>query len=93
MSVNNNLNNASQPIQGRNSILSTYGSNSLPRNQSNAQEYKQKQPEINVFRPQIHETATVYNRQQRPYDIVNLYQKPTAPLRKYHKLTQEHLLL
>ena len=55
MSVNNNMNNNSVPPQERNSILSTYGSNSLPRNKSNVQDYyRPKETEINVFRPQMH---------------------------------------
>ena len=85
--------NPPQP-QGRNSILSTYGSSSIPHNQSNQQiptNSMKKQP-VTVVYSNHQDTAKIYSRQQKPFDIINLYSKPSEPLRKYPKLTMEHLI-
>jgi hypothetical protein len=104
--MSGNYNNL--PPEGRNSVLSTYGSNSLPVNQASnyelpsASKYQSPsnyQPsarntrppqtqEVNVFQPQLHETSKVFSKQQKPYNIVNLYSRHPEPLKKFPKLTK-----
>ncbi len=48
---------------------------------------------MNIVYTNTNESAKVYERQQRPFNIITLYSKPNEPLRKYPKITLEHLIL
>lgn len=48
---------------------------------------------VNVVHTDFNESSKVYTKQQRPFDIINLYSRNNEPLRKYPKLTLEHLIL
>jgi hypothetical protein len=39
------------------------------------------------------ESSKVFEKQQRPFDIINLYSRVSEPLRMYPKLTMEHKIL
>ena len=41
----------------------------------------------------IKDTSDVFRRQQKQFDIINLHSRPSEPLRKFPKLTLEHLRL
>lgn len=74
----------------RPSVLSTYGSNSLNRKNEIPTNRK---PEVNVVETHFQDGAQVFRKQQKGFDIVNLYSRNVEPLRKFPKLTKEHILL
>jgi hypothetical protein len=86
-SVSSNPNNA--PQTGRASVLSTYGSNSLDK--KDIAPVTMRREETNIVFPH-NSTSDIYIRQQRPFNIINMYSKHSEPLRKFPKLTREHLL-
>lgn len=48
---------------------------------------------LRMVNSHIKDTSEVFRRQQKQFDIINLYTRPSEPLRKFPKLTQEHLRL
>ncbi len=53
------------------------------------QEQMKTKDGTNIFYSNYNDTSEVYKKQQRPFNIINLYAKNTQPLRKYPKLTKE----
>jgi hypothetical protein len=47
---------------------------------------------MNVIVGHNNDTSEVFKKQQRPFDIINMYSRHNEPLRKYPKLTREDLL-
>ena len=86
-SVSSNPNNA--PQTGRASVLSTYGSNSLDKR--DIAPVTLRKEEANIVFPH-NSTSDIFIKQQKPFNIINMYSKHSEPLRKFPKLTKEHLL-
>lgn len=58
------------------SVLSSYGSNSLERNQPSQQlSGPSNSQKVNVVFSHINDTSEIFKRQQKPFDIINLYSK------------------
>jgi hypothetical protein len=54
---------------------------------------KGEKGQMNVVYSSLNDTGNVYRKQQRQFDIINLYSRPSEPLRKFPKLSQEDRLL
>lgn len=88
-SNNPNIHADINPLTHRASVLSTYGSNSLHRKDVDSVPSNQQTANA-VFAN--NDTSKIFKKQQRPFDIINMYARQNEPLRKYPKLTREHLL-
>jgi hypothetical protein len=70
-------------------VLSTYGSNSLEKKEIIPVTTRKEETNVVFTR---NSTSDIFQKQQRPFNIINMYSRHAEPLRKYPKLTQEHLL-
>jgi hypothetical protein len=68
-------------------VLSTYGSNSLEKK---AVASGRREEASIVFTR--NSTSDIFQKQQKPFDIINMHSRQHEPLRRYPKLTQEHRL-
>ncbi len=69
-------------------MLSNYGSSSLEKSAS------QNLTEQGVNKVMVrNDTSEIYKKQQKSFDIINLYSRGPDPLRVYPKLTRENIML
>lgn len=47
--------------------------------------------EVPVYLPR-NDTSNIFKKQQKPFNIINLYSRDVEPLRRFPKLTKEHIL-
>jgi hypothetical protein len=68
-------------------VLSTYGSNSLEKKEVSTG----RRDEVPIFVSR-NDTSDIFKKQQKPFNIINLYSRDVEPLRRFPKLTKEHIL-